>query len=170
MNNKTLEVICAAVKASLFQIATPIPNSIDWNEVFTESKKQGIACVVRDGVKNSMPAAVSADWKLFFYQQTGYGVQLVNSQKELVRLLEAHGIHYVILKGTAASVYYPQPHLRSMGDVGFWVPPAYFKQTIELLLDNGYVKSESDDERHLELKKQYFLNCIITSVMMMPIV
>jgi hypothetical protein len=60
---------------------------------------------------------------------------------QLVRLLESEGIDYRILKGPAmAHLVYPEPWLRSYGDIDLLVAAQDFETMIRLLVDLGYVR------------------------------
>jgi hypothetical protein len=58
---------------------------------------------------------------------------------ELVERLEAGGIEYRVLKGPAAAhLIYPQPWLRSYGDIDLLIPAAQLEAVSSLLADLGY--------------------------------
>ena len=86
------------------------------------------------------------------YQQIAYYIRYTSEEKELIRLLESHGIPLVILKGAAAAVYYPVPSRRSFGDIDFLVSPERFARATELLEANGYTRGE-DNKRHIAYSK-----------------
>lgn len=155
--NSTWEVICAAVQASLFNKSISLPDKIDWDDVFKEASKQAITSVVRNGVKNQLPPSSAMRWKLHSIQEISNSVQMLEAQKELTRLLDDHGIKHVILKGSAAAIYYPEPYFRLMGDIDFWVPKDQFGVCLELLRDNEYTEAEGSDDRHIKLLKDNIL-------------
>ena len=66
---------------------------------------------------------------------------------ELHRLLSANNIPYVILKGQASAYYYPNPMLRSMGDVDFLVAQSDVNHVDALLLSQGF-KKHNNAEKH----------------------
>ena len=61
-------------------------------------------------------------------------------------------IAYVIIKGTAAAMYYPVPSNRAMGDIDLFVAPVVFPVASELMLNNGY-RTIHDNGRHVEYEK-----------------
>ena len=63
---------------------------------------------------------------------------MLHGQTQLVKLFEEAGIPLVILKGTAAAMYYPEPFRRMMGDVDFLVPQDRFDDAARLMEANGY--------------------------------
>lgn len=151
--NTTWKVIGAAVQASLFHKPISLPDKIDWNDVFAEARQQAIASLVRDGVKSQLPPSLAMQWKLYSIQEISNSVQLLEAQKELTGLLDDHGIKHVILKGSAAAIYYPEPYFRSMGDIDFWVPKDQFGGCLQLLRENEYTEDKGSDDRHIKLWK-----------------
>ena len=83
------------------------------------------------------------------------GIQVRYGQQKLIRLLKDHQIPFVILKGTAAAYYYPNPDYRAMGDIDFMVREEDFLPTITLLEQNGYIHSHDheDNDRHESFEK-----------------
>lgn len=72
-----------------------------------------------------------------------------SAEKTLLDLLEKNGIPAVVLKGSAAAVYYPDPGLRKSGDVDLLVLPEDFKRTFELIKSEGYEISDRYYGRHI---------------------
>lgn len=155
--NTTWSVICSAVKASFYNIPISLPDNVDWEAVFAEAKKQAIASIVRNGLKNQLPPGLAMTWKVYSIQEISRGVQLLEAQNELTTLLDENHIFYTILKGTASAIYYPEPGLRSMGDVDFWVSKEQLASAQEMLEKHGFVEIEGSDSRHLKLEKYNIL-------------
>lgn len=82
-----------------------------------------------------------------------YGMS--KEQEVLTNILEESGIPTVVLKGTAASVYYPLPELRIMGDIDILVRPEDFERAFQILQETGYINKEkmNADKRHNEFEK-----------------
>ncbi len=69
---------------------------------------------------------------------------------ELHNLLQAHNIPYVILKGCVSASYYPEPALRTMGDVDFLVKESDLERVGEILEKDGYIRTEDHEhEAHI---------------------
>ena len=49
------------------------------------------------------------------------------------RLMKENGIAYVVFKGLAVARYYPEPFVRTMGDVDFYVPKSCFDRAVEVI-------------------------------------
>jgi hypothetical protein len=50
-----------------------------------------------------------------------------------------NGIPYCILKDAASACRYPDPLLRTMGDVDFYVPEQYTEKARDIFLREGFV-------------------------------
>ena len=78
-----------------------------------------------------------------------HSIRVLYEQDTLVNLLREAAIPAVILKGTSAAIYYHDPFRRTMGDIDLLVPPEHFDQTLELLLQKGYVcEDDKEGVRH----------------------
>lgn len=73
-------------------------------------------------------------------------IRLMWEQQQLATVLKE--IPYVILKGSCAAVYYPEPLRRALGDIDLLVNPIDYKAAQINLERAGYLKIESDD-RHI---------------------
>lgn len=136
------------LKASLFGIETALPDNVDWDAVLAEAKAQTVVALAAKAV----PAEYASQWQNYALQSQAQFVRVMHGQMQLVNLFEQAGIPLVILKGTAAAVYYPEPMKRVMGDIDFLVPPDRFVEALCLMEENGY-RQVSNGERHAELKK-----------------
>jgi hypothetical protein len=69
------------------------------------------------------------------------------------RLLHQAGIEYVVMKGLASALYYPDYLMRSMGDVDFLVAKEDFEKADKLFKDNGFVVQKGFDDHHVTYHK-----------------
>lgn len=136
------------IKASLFDLTPEISESVNWESVFESAKKQ---CLV-PMVISSVPAEYRNEWSILSARYKAYFMQMLYAQKSLVKLLCDNNIQFIILKGTAASIYYPNPLLRTFGDIDFYVTEETVGLVENLLRQNGYV-FVSNDDRHYEFEK-----------------
>lgn len=128
------KVLLELLKASLFEIEPVFPEHVDWDAVKVEAKAQTVVALASKAV----PAEYVSQWKDYALQSMTQFVRVMHGQTQLVNLLEQAGILVVILKGTAAAMYYPEPFRRAMGDVDFLVPQDKFEDTARLMEVNGY--------------------------------
>lgn len=136
------------IKASLFGKNLEIPDDVNWEKVFEAAKKQ---CLV-PMITCCVPAEHKAEWSNHSVQFKAYFMQMIYAQNSLVKLLSDNNIPFVILKGTAAAVYYPNPLLRTFGDIDFYVAEDNVEFVLTLLKSNGYIFISNND-RHYEFEK-----------------
>lgn len=155
--NTTWKTICYAIRNALFNEDIHISSSIKWKDVFFESKTQAISRIVHVGLKGCLPQDIESEWKQFDYSTTYFFVQILEEQRKIIDLLSGNGIPLVIIKGTAAAIYYPSPELRTMGDIDFLVPPKCFESVKKLFSQNQYKQDEKEDDRHIKFTKDSVL-------------
>ena len=73
-------------------------------------------------------------------------IRILFAQDELVALMDSANIPMVILKGSAAAIYYPEPFRRTMGDIDFIVPQDRFQEASVLMSENGYQMTHDLDD------------------------
>ena len=129
----------------LFGVKVDIEDVTDWYSIMKEAQQQTVFPLAYQALKSSLPAE----------QITHYSKEYANYQASFVRNLHFHaelhkllnGIPYVILKGQASAVYYPNPMLRIMGDVDFLIAKSDIAIVDELLTSQGF-KKISGAEKH----------------------
>ena len=131
------------LKTSLFDLPLVIPDGVNWNKLLEEAKCQ---CVV-PLVSSNVPEEYRNEWLGISNQSKAHYMRMLYEQNSLVYLLKNSNIPFVILKGTAASIYYPSSSLRMFGDIDIYVSEDYFEFAKKLLEDNGYQLNHFN-ERH----------------------
>lgn len=153
----TLKLILSMVQNQLFDRAlteeTINVANIDWAHLFEASCQLGVLPFVYSGISSNEqfkerinPKIVSNIWGNSLYQVV-YGEKLMVAQNELVRSLDAEGIPYSILKGTSVSYCYPDPQLRILGDIDFFVAADDLPRTRDVAHRLGYLAE--DDGTHI---------------------
>ena len=61
------------------------------------------------------------------------------------RLMKENGIAYVVFKGLAVAKHYPEPFVRTMGDVDFYVPKEDFLRAVEVIERGLHVEIDKED-------------------------
>lgn len=127
----------------------------DWGNVFKELKDQSVAGITVDAVcmVPGMDPQVKRTWVQFATRHLVFWNKLMKEQDALKVLLDQEEIPFVILKGVAAAMYYPQPEYRTMGDVDLIVKPGDFDRANRILRENGYEWVESEYDRHNSFTK-----------------
>lgn len=60
------------------------------------------------------------------------------------RLMKENGIAYVVFKGLAVARHYPEPFVRTMGDVDFYVPKEDFLRAVEVIEQGLHVEMDKE--------------------------
>ena len=111
------------------------PETPDWDAILQEARAQTVLGLIAEAVPDEVAAAPRTE----ALRLKAKFMRILHGQTELVSLFRGAGIPLVILKGMAASVYYPKPHTRAMGDVDFLVPQERFSDAMRLMEENGYL-------------------------------
>jgi hypothetical protein len=81
----------------------------------------------------------------------------MQNHEELLCLIDEFrkaGIRILLYKGLVIGKLYPDPHLRTMGDADLLVREEDHDVAVELLRQNGYIKTEENEEK----KYSYFIS------------
>lgn len=154
--NSEQQVFCLMTGYELFGRTFRMDPKIDWDKVYQEVTYQSVSCIFSDICqKLSADSAIRKKWEMQNFGIMANGIQVRYGQQKLIRLLKDHQIPFVILKGTAAAYYYPNPDYRAMGDIDFMVREEDFLPTIALLEQNGYIHSHDheDNDCHESFEK-----------------
>ncbi len=157
--SETEQVIVNSLANALFDANRTIPENVDWRDVYSESVFQAVMPLVFTDNK-FIPSEIENS-----YQNNNFSILARNMAREqehvqLDRMMKSESIQYVILKGCASARYYPNPILRPMGDVDFWVNERDFNRAGHVLKENGYASWDKNhichevyrkDESHLEM-------------------
>ena len=143
------QAILDLVRKALFGAEVVFPPSIEWSDVLQEAQVQSIVGLTVKALPDDIPLSVKNEWETLALSQLAGTLRYWNAQDELHLLLTQNNIPYVILKGAAAAMLYPDPFSRAMGDIDFLVPPEHFEQAKALLTENGYRTSHEDTDRHI---------------------
>ena len=125
----------------------------DWNAVLDEANNQTVTALAAAALPASLSDEERKPWKNAQYIQVDFYTRYMFAQDELCRLFAESGIPMVILKGSAAGIYYARPSLRAMGDIDLIVPRELFSQAKELMISTGYKLMRDDNGRHIEFEK-----------------
>ena len=134
MTDANQQALFELLKASLFGEEPVFPDEADWDAVFEEAQLQTVVALAAPAV----PKEQAKKWDERVSRNTAHYMRVLYEQTRMVRLFEDKGIPLVVLKGSAAAMYYPVPSRRTMGDIDFIVPPERFDEARELLENSGY--------------------------------
>lgn len=141
-----------------------IPSASEWQQLYKVSEDHSIIGLMFGGIerlpKNQLPPMdLLMDW----LGQTEYQ----KSEKdifdgvlaEFIEFMTSEDIPYVVFKGSAVAAMYPNPQLRTIGDVDFYVPPVAFERcvdTLEQKLNVSILKSDVDKHYSFDWKELHF--------------
>ena len=149
MLDKNQFVLLELLKKSLFGKTPVFPVDVDWGAVLAEALDQTVVALAAKAV----PVEYASQWQNYTMKSQARFVCMLHGQKQLINLCKQAGIPLVILKGTAAAIYYPEPFRRMMGDVDFLVSQGQFEEAAQLLQGNDYHRLEQHNPRHIGFVK-----------------
>lgn len=118
-----------------------IPSDEEWQRMFASAGNHAIIGLLYGGIeklpKEQLPnKALLINWFGHSAYQKQYKRQYDAVMLELVNLLNKENVHYIVFKGAAVAAKYPEPALRTMGDIDFYVPPGDFDRAVEVIEQN----------------------------------
>lgn len=148
------ETECRLLKSALFGTELSFLPEISWDDLYSDLFKQTVETIPGDLI-SKLPLApeLRSEWKKSCLWRISKFYQILQAQSEMVSLLRKADIDFVILKGTAAAMYYPCPQYRTMGDIDFIVDPEQFDKAYDILIANGFVDENGEFARHKNLVK-----------------
>ena len=146
-NNKN--TLCLLLRAALITDDRIELSPDQRAEAFRTAREQKVVSLAYAGAKEA------AELKNEFYSSVVFFYRLLSVQTLLTDALVAEGITPVILKGTAAGIYYPHPEYRTYGDIDFFVKPEDFERALEILGQNDFKVTQTvwPDDRHVVMLK-----------------
>lgn len=127
----------------------------DWGGVFRESCLQGVHRIAFHQCRDyGIPTEITEKIRPVAGRYVLRDIRIASQHTALHTLMTRAEIPYTVLKGVASAAYYPDPTLRSMGDVDFYVSPADLPRAEALLIANGYTLRDTPHDCHEILDKQ----------------
>ncbi len=146
-----------ALSPSLLPWSETELQTLDWEAVFTECNYQSITLASFDSLlpyKKYLPERVLSLWKASASRLLQNNLFVGLGQAHLAETLEKNAIPYVILKGACAAAYYPNPQVRALGDVDFYIDAQNRTQIAETLERNGYIRKEEWHVYHVGFERE----------------
>ena len=148
-------ILLALVRESLFgKNDTVSLDSVDFAGLWKEAEIQAVSLLALNQIEAKN---VSQEEKTYFKNRLqSYffrNIAVGTEHCRLHNLLTEAGIPYVIIKGMASSVYYPDELMRLMGDVDFIVSQKDMEQTDKILVADGYTARKKANSHHVTYDK-----------------
>lgn len=153
--NEQQNVLLSLLRFNLFGDKTVShidSQNIDWSQVYNEAIAHSVLPIVLAAADSFVTAKKDDDWHKRSYAVIANNVKNQKAHADLKGIINGK---YVIIKGVASARYYPNPVLRSMGDIDFIVPEDELEKASEQLEQSGAVRTDSGDHdfhRHYEGK------------------
>lgn len=153
------DIVCQIIRAA-FSCggAVVLPEGVEPQAVYAELQAQAIAglALLPGGLADACAdKALIAGWQNRDLRRRALLGHLLDVQDEALAALAETGIAVVILKGTVASMYYPDPALRSYGDIDLMVAPADLTRARAVLIESGFAGEDDEGvcDHHVGLEK-----------------
>lgn len=143
--NSENQVVLELIKDSLFNNSSIYNSDVNWEKTLECAKKQ---CLV-PLLASCVPIEQRGAWNIISQQNRAYFMRMIYEQNSLITLLNDNKIPFVILKGTAAAVYYNNPVLRVFGDIDFYISKNNLEETINLLKNKNFTFISNDDRQYV---------------------
>ena len=156
-SDNTVKTECLFLCAALNKTEFISEADTDWNAVFEDLYSQTSETIPGNYLNSlGLEPGLKMKWKMQSMKRLNDFYRIMEAQDALVKLLNAHNIKFAILKGSAASMYYPEPQYRAMGDIDFLVEPERFDEAFDILKANGFTDGHAQFSRHEQL---FFNGC-----------
>lgn len=132
------------------------PVGIDFEAIFELAKKQDVENIVFlsiDQLENNIDSNLYSIWQEAYYKRMKYSVFQDMALEELIEVFTKAGIDCMPLKGSVIKNYYPNPDLRSMGDIDFLVREQNRQVVRDIMHSLGYQDDILDDKQVDAFKK-----------------
>lgn len=126
------------------------PAGIDWRFVWHEAYVQAVSLTAfAKRVPANCDERILAEIRKKLVSDLQFAVGVNKEHIRLHKLMTDAGIPYVIIKGMASARYYPDPVMRSMGDVDFLVNRSDVERACRVFEENGYKRNNKEHEKHI---------------------
>ena len=134
----------------LFCTSAETEQLLDLSAILLEAEQQAVFSLTFHALENNLRSGLSEEeFRLLSEKNSQYiarGLQNFYLHGEIHDLLKENHVPYIMLKGLCSAAYYPEPLLRTMGDVDFLVSLEDRDRAEKLLLSSGFQKTPHADE------------------------
>jgi hypothetical protein len=134
---------------ALFSKQLNSTENIDWIALYDEAYAQSVFPLIYSVAQQHIPNNKKVEFRQINKKIISNNIRIDYEHSELHKLLSDNEIPYVIMKGSSSAFYYPQPYLRTMGDVDFMVNINDLKKTSKVLNSFGFLpEKDEENEAH----------------------
>lgn len=142
-----LKLLSAAIRGGV----APEPDfePVDWDKVFTEAAAHEVHTLIypvinRLASRLQIPSPILVKWKKICLLAAVKQIPYINEALRVLETLQDSRIAVIILKGLWLRELYPQPELRTMGDIDILVKPSDKESAGLLIKRSGYFGIEHE--------------------------
>lgn len=149
--NSTEQTLLFLVSDALNGNARPLEtDKLDWTALKYEAYIQTVSVLAFSGLNNGMCGEEELDSiRKLLKIQMGRNIAVNKAHVFLHSVMHSAGIPYTIIKGAASAAYYPDPFVRSMGDVDFLINRSDYEKADALLTEKGFRRSDRGHFYHI---------------------
>lgn len=120
----------------------------DYQPIFQELQQHAVATLPADLLPHlhNICEDVLDQWNELILQQIYFYTKYKHAQNAIVAAFNTNNISFVILKGTSASCYYPNPQYRTMGDIDIFTKREDIDKACIVLEEIGYSRLELEND------------------------
>ncbi len=150
--------VLSLLRNALNNRAFELQGHVDWEKIGSAARKHMILPLVHKGAAllpalQRPPEQLQKAWVNYTIGSVLRGDQLKSAQEEIIAQLTAADIPCAVLKGTSVAALYPDPELRSLGDIDLLVRRKQCQDAVDVLKANGFHEHESDHAFHIGFEK-----------------
>ena len=125
-------------------------DGLDWSALKYEAYYQTVSVLAFSRLNEKMCSSEDLGGiRNYLKLQMGRNIAVNKAHVFLHSVMHSAGIPYTIIKGAASAAYYPDPFVRSMGDVDFLINRSDYEKADALLTEKGFVRSDRGHFYHI---------------------
>lgn len=148
------KTICNIIGHRLFDIPLKLEDNVDWQAVIRESRVQAIFMLAFENYY-MLPIGEEniKNLQLYLMKCTASNINCFNGHSYLHTLMTENEVPYCTIKGVASARYYPNPMLRNMGDVDFYISSEHLDRAREIFVEDGFEFKDEAHPHHYVMRK-----------------
>lgn len=129
-------------------IGNNIPE-LNWQNVYSVLNKHALLALPADIISKlpNIDEKTLTEWKNTILKLVSRNIQVQNVQNRITETLQKKKIRMIIVKGTSAAQYYPNPLLRILGDIDILTHPEDFDRACEIMLQMKAIEKTTEAEK-----------------------
>ena len=148
--NKVQRLLLQVIGTALFGKDLPAVDARYIEPLLKESKAQAVYSLLFNALDDRIKQALGAEkYEQYSEMNLMHAIACTRNfdeHGELHELMTGGQMPYVVIKGLASALYYPEPSLRNMGDVDFLVNPSDMSRAGNVLEQAGFAVDHGDED------------------------